>query len=182
MKVFAVILLILMNFSLAIACSCVNMNEAERVEALKNYAVIFQGEVISVGEDTVHCMKDKRGNCYETSEGRKIVDRASKDFTLKIERHWKGIESETITIQTRLDSCRWMVEKGEKVIIVARENRYEENKKPFLVDNCDRHLANPELIKKVFGEGKTFGEKQKPEVKSANLLTIIWHTIASIFS
>jgi hypothetical protein len=106
------------------------MNEAGQIKALKNSAVIFQGEVISVGEDTVHCMKDAQGKCYETSEGKQIVDRATKDFTFKVERYWKGIESETITIQTKLDSCRWTFEKGEKIVVVAQENRYEKNKKP----------------------------------------------------
>lgn len=182
MKTFAAVSIILANFGLVIACSCVKMDEAQQTEALKNYAVIFQGEVISVGEDTVHCMKDERGKCLETAEGGKIVERASKDFTFKVEKYWKGIESETITIQTRLDSCRWTFEKGEKIVLAAKENRYEESKKPFLVDNCDWHLAKPELVKKVFGEGKTFAEKRKSEVNSTNLLTTVWQTIVSFFS
>lgn len=154
MKIFASILILFLAYNFALACTCSNTNEAQRVEALKKIEIVFQGEVQSVSEPYAIKLKNSKGRYY----GELLFV----DVKFKVIRAWKGVENPQIVIRTfpKSNSCSIHFEVGMKPYVLA-------NGKPPQTDYCYANLIDWKKNPEILGEGKSF-EEIPPSSKICN--------------
>ncbi len=143
MKILASILILLFAYSSVLSCSCINFNEAQRIENLKKTEVLFEGEVLSVSQPYVVKLKNSKGVVYRKEY---LVD-----VNFKVIRAWKGVDSPQITIQTyaKSDSCSIPYKVGMKPTVLA-------NGKTPRTDYCTAAIIDFNKIPEILGEGKVF--------------------------
>lgn len=178
MKVFGSVFILLIKTSVVLACTCTNTSNIsfeQQSKYLKDVKVIFYGEVVEIGESKKIVRKYKNGfSLTDTVQPVKY----------KVLKAWKGVESPEITVETdTLSSCRFVPPLGSKATIYVYEN--EKSETPFSINQCSVNRFNEEMLKREFGEGKTFEEPER-EIQttesSENFLSIIWQKIISVFS
>ncbi len=103
----------------------------------RHSAAVFVGEVINVGGPTD----------AESRQGYFGVG-----VTFRVERYWKGVKTQEITVHTRLACCNPTLDEGKRYLVYAVGKKLE--------TGCTRTtpIANADEDLRVLGAGKSFTE------------------------
>jgi hypothetical protein len=139
MKVTVSLVAVLIATSYAVACSC--MMPPPPPKALEQAAAVFSGKVTKIDANQGH----------------------RKTITLSVDRTWKGIDTETVTLTTGSGGgdCGYGFKDGEAYLVYAYRGGDEENG-PLGTSICSRTrpIADAKEDLEALGEGKKIEPKK----------------------
>lgn len=158
MKVFGSILILLLSYSISLACSCVPPNDESKDRALKDTSVIFSGKVIST---------EKAPNEYQVS------------VKFQVLKSWKGVQTRETFVTTASDSaaCGYNFEKDKTYTVYGYGNGKTPN-----TNLCSMLMVDEKRVKEAYGEGKSTQNSEAAPKTEQGFWSGVWRKITSIFS
>lgn len=160
-----------MSVSTGLACSCVSwegMGTEKAYKYLEELAAIFDGEVISLGEE--------KTLTEELTDGQKS-ERIVRPVRFKVLRTWKALDGNEITLNTQAggSSCSFIPTVGAKYRIYTRTG---------FIGYCSVGQFPESTLRLKYGQGTVIEPPNPPPTTEGNesFLSSIWNRIASWFS
>lgn len=174
MRIFGIILFLLFSHNVISACTCARLDEKQSIESLKKMDAVFQGKVVSISPPQTRKLKNSKGKIYYEEQYLNVE--------FKVLRAWKGVESETVIIESETDnwSCSLRYKVGQTDYVAA-------NGKPLKTNICSRASIAPDRLSEIFGAEKVF-EAPTPEQSTRQTETAqsfwskTWNKIIYFFS
>lgn len=135
------------SFANACSCTCKSYGDGSPLAMKRHSAAVFVGEVIDVRGPT-------------DAESRKGYFGVG--VTFRVERYWKGVKTQEITVHTRLLCCNPTLDEGNRYLVYAVGRKLE--------TGCTRTapIANADEDLRSLGPGRSFNESNSRTPKPSS--------------